>query len=226
MDLRRAQLKELAARSARLWGNMPIPPALRGETRVETRNTVYRLRDGICERIDRDGGGRPGSAHPDAFVGMRIVGWLLRDDPRSPLSLEWQPGAYAVLWRPRMGPTDRSAVALTSPTIAFQRVVRSVTPAPSGIVRVSTPPPLPAAAQRRTAPPIRPALAQPPTPPSVPRPPPPSTTRLHPSQVPAPPETPTPLMRPSTPPPLPPQARPRATAAVRPQPFRPTAVLS
>jgi len=202
MDARRAQLKDLAARSARLWGGMPIHGSLAGETRIETRNTVYRLRDGICHRIDRSAGDGAGRAHPDAFVGMRVVGWLMRDDPRSALMMDWRPGSYAVLWRPRMGPTDRSAVALTSATVAFQRVVRATpTPTPpprSG--RVSTPPPLPIAPAS-----WRPALSRPPTPPSVARPPPPSTTRLH-QPVPRAPETPTPRVR-SVPPPLPPRAR-------------------
>lgn len=218
MESRRAQLKELASRSARLWGSTPTHESLEGETRIETRNTVYRLRDGVCQRIERDAGHDSRSAHPDAFVGMRVVGWLLREAPAG-LSLQWQPGAYAVLWRPRMGPTDRSAVALTSATIAFQRIVRSG-PSTSRAVRISTPPPLP------PAPPLRPALARPPTPPSVSRPPPPSTTRLYPPVVPPAPETPTPARMRSAPPPLPPQARTRPVAAIRPQPYRPTAILS
>ena len=167
MDSKRAHLKDLAARSARLWGGMPIHGSLAGETRIETRNTVYRLRDGICHRIERDARDQAGRAHPDAFVGMRVVGWLMRDDPRSALMMGWQPGAYAVLWRPRMGPTDRSAVALTSATVAFQRVVRATPTPPSRSGRVSTPPPPPLAAPRF------PPLSRPPTPPSIARPSPP-----------------------------------------------------
>ena len=203
MDSKRAHLKDLAARSARLWGGMPIHGSLAGETRIETRNTVYRLRDGICHRIERDARDQAGRAHPDAFVGMRVVGWLMRDDPRSALMMGWQPGAYAVLWRPRMGPTDRSAVALTSATVAFQRVVRATPTPPSRSGRVSTPPPPPLAAPRF------PPLSRPPTPPSIARPSPPSTTRLH-QPIPRAPETPTPLVR-SVPPPLPPRARAAAS---------------
>src|SRR5208283_4475741 len=122
MDTRRARLKELAARSARLWGLMPLPDGLVGETRVETRNTVYRFRNGVCYSVNREE--QAGRKDPQAFMGMRLVGWLWRDDPRSVLSLEWQPGAYAVLWRPGSAQGDRSAVALTSPSIAFRQVAQ------------------------------------------------------------------------------------------------------
>jgi hypothetical protein len=197
---------------------MPLPEPLVGETRVETRNTVYKLRNGVCYSVQRDH--HTGRRDPRAFVGMRLVGWLWRDDPRSVLSLEWQPGAYAVLWRPGNGPDDRSAVALTSPSIAFRNLARAVTPppqqAPEQVRRISTPPPLPLAVQRAV-------LGRPPTPPALPVPPLPSTTRLHPSSVPTPPETPTPLARrPSVPPPLPNRAR----AAVGPRPYRVPAILS
>lgn len=211
MDTRRARLKELAARSARLWGLMPLPEALVGETRVETRNTVYRLRDGVCYSVQREA--QAGRRDPAAFVGMRLVGWLWRDDPRSVLSLEWQPGAYAVLWRPGSGQGDRSAVALTSPSVAFRQVARPAAPVPPPLRRVSTPPPLPLAIQRAV-------LGRPPTPPALLVPSPPSKTRLHDSTVPAPPETPTPLARrPSIPPPLPARAR-------APRPYRAPAILS
>jgi hypothetical protein len=218
MDSRRARLKELAARSARLWGLMPMPEALAGETRIETRNAIYRLRDGICYSVQRED--RPEDRKrldPSAFAGMRVVGWLRQDDPRSVLSLEWQPGSYAVLWRRGSGQGDRSAVALTSPTIAFLSVAPSVAPAAPPVrsgVRRTTPPPLPPTNQR--------ALARPPTPPASLVPAPPSTTRLHSSSFPAPPETPTPLARRSSvPPPLP--ARARATG---PRPYRVPAILS
>jgi hypothetical protein len=212
MDSRRERLKELAARSARLWGLMPIPEVLSGETRIETRNTVYKLRDGICYSVRRDD--PQGRLDPTAFIGMRVVGWLWQDDPRSVLSLEWRPGAYAVLWRRGHGPADRSAVALTSPSVAFRNVTPTV-PVRAAVQRSSTPPPLPPA--------IRQALARPPTPPSLPVPAPPSTTRLHSSSIPAPPETPTPLARRSSvPPPLPARAR----AGVAPRSYRVPAILS
>jgi hypothetical protein len=175
MDSRRVRLKELAARSGRLWGLMPIPEYLAGETRIETRNAVYRLRDGICYSVQRDD--PAGRLDPSAFVGMRVVGWLWRDDPRSVLALEWQPGAYAVLWRRGTGPDDRAAVALTSASVAFRQVARSAPARPASARRSGAPPPLPPTLQR--------ALARPPTPPSLP----------------------VPARRSSIPPPLPPRAR-------------------
>jgi hypothetical protein len=191
---------------------MPVPEYLAGETRIETRNTVYRLRDGVCYAIQRDD---PGRFDPSAFVGMRVVGWLWRDDPRAVMSLEWQPGAYAILWRKGNGPLDRSAVALTSASIAFRQVGRTPAVHEAPARRSSTPPPLPTNVQR--------ALARPPTPPSLPVPAPPSTTRLHSQAIPKPPETPTPLARrTSVPPPLPPRAR----AGMAPRSFRVPAILS
>ena len=217
MDSRRERLKELAARSARLWGLMPIPEVLSGETRIETRNAVYKLHDGICYSVRRDDphGRLDPRLDPSAFIGMRVVGWLWQDDPRSVLSLEWRPGAYAVLWRRGHGPADRSAVALTSATVAFRNVTPTVPVRAAAQRRSTTPPPLPPA--------IRQVLARPPTPPSLPVPAPPSTTRLHSSSIPAPPETPTPLARRSSvPPPLPARAR----SGVTPRSYRVPAILS
>jgi hypothetical protein len=224
MDSRRAYLKDLAARSARAWGSAPLPPAFAGETRIETRNTTYQLRDGICYAVHRNEDAGQARAHPSAFVGMRIVGWLMREDPRSGISLEWRPGAYAVLWRPRAeSASEHSAVALTSSSSAFRVVARTVPPPlpqPSGS-RQSAPPP---ALSVRITPPAM--VVRPPTPPSFAPPPPPSTTRMHPSIVPQPPDTPTPLRRASSiPPPLPASSRGNR-AAVRPLPLRIPAISS
>lgn len=222
MDTRRAYLKDLAARSARAWGNAPLPPAFAGETRIETRNTTYQLRDGICYAVHRNEDAGHGRAHPSAFVGMRIVGWLMREDPRSGISLEWRPGAYAVLWRPRADSAEHSAVALTSSSSAFRVVARTVPPPlPQPPSRSSAPPPPPSV---RVPPP--PLIVRPPTPPSFTAPPPPSTTRMHPSLVPQPPDTPTPLRRTSSIPPPLPSSRPHARAAVRPLPLRVPAISS
>jgi hypothetical protein len=216
MDTRRARLKELASRSARLWGLMPMPEYLAGETRVETRNTVYKFRNGICYSARRDGQNE--ARDPSAFAGMRLVGWLAQDQPAGVLSMQWQPGSYAVLWKPGGGPGGRSAVALTSPSIAFRQVASRSVPAASGTIRRSTPPPLPPSTQRAV--PVRP-----PTPPSFAPLAPPSTTRLHPGSIPPSippaPETPTPPRR-SVPPPLPARAR----AGFAPRPFRTPAILS
>jgi len=107
-----------------LWGLVPLPRTLAGEARIETRNSIYRLLDGVCYRVDR-GLGRPNAVDPADFIGMRVVGWLMRDDPSRTLSLEWRAGANAVLWRPKGGSTPRSAVALTSPSVAFRQVAAS-----------------------------------------------------------------------------------------------------
>ena len=223
MDSRRAYLKDLAARSARAWGNTPLPPVFAGETRIETRNTMYLLRDGVCYAVHRNEGAEQGKAHPSAFVGMRIVGWLMREDPRAGISLDWRPGAYAVLWRSRAESTEHSAVALTSSSSAFRVVARSVAP--------SLPQPKPSQAMETLrVPAVR--VATPPPPPSFAAPSPPSTTRMHPPVVPQPPDTPTPLRRTSSvPPPLPPSARPVPSrtgvrAAVRPLPLRTPAISS
>jgi len=235
MDKRRAYLKELAARSARRWSAQPLPRCFAGETRIETRNTVYLLRDGVCTMVTRreDAGG--GRAHPAAFSGMRVVGWLLRDDPRAEVVADWRPGAYAVLWRPRAAGEAHSAVALTSSTIAFHVVARSlppplpalvpaparVTPVPPPLRRESTPPPLPLALPPRSSGIVpRTALLPHPTPPSWVPPPPPSMTRLHMDalpEVPGAPETPTPPMgrKSAVPPPL-----PVHSVGIRPMPLR------
>jgi hypothetical protein len=112
---------------------MPLPLSLAGETRVETRNTVYRLRDGVCYSVERSG--EPPGHDPSAFVGMRVVGWMRREDTAGVLSLEWEPGSYAVLWRPRAAPADRSAVALTSASIAFLRGERTAPASPHARAR-------------------------------------------------------------------------------------------
>jgi hypothetical protein len=212
MDQRRAYLKQLAARSARRWSTAPLPPSLAGETRIETRNTIYELSDGICQAVSRQEDAGAGRMHPSAFVGMRLVGWLMRDDPDAGITPEWKPGAYAVLWRPREASEEHSAVALTSTTLAFRAVTRAVPSAPapreathrpvrSG--RLSSPPPLPLAIPRSTL------LPRPMTPLAWVPPPPPSTTRLHMGNVPPAPDTPTPAVRrpSSMPPPLPPRAQ-------------------
>ncbi|HEY8090583.1 MAG TPA: hypothetical protein VIF09_22130 [Polyangiaceae bacterium] len=218
MDERRAYLKQLAARSARRWSATPLPECFAGETRIETRNTCYQLRDGVCHAVSRQQGSGPGRCHPSEFVGMRIVGWLLRDAPTSGVTLEWQPGAYAVLWRQRAD-REHSAVALTSTSVAFRPALRTSVPPPlphpvATRSRSSTPPPLPFQASRSTF------LPQPVTPPSWIPPAPGSMTRLHMeelrrSEIPLAPETPTPARRSTVPPPLPPLASGR-----RPMPLR------
>jgi hypothetical protein len=224
MDQRRAYLKELAARSARRWSAAPLAPCLVGETRIDTRNTVYHLRDGVCFLVTRrEEAGAP-RTNPSAFVGMRVVGWLMRDDPHAGITPDWRPGAYAVLWRPRDKGEEHSAVALTSTSLTF-RVVARTTPMPPPASklnaaetvrarRISTPPPLPLAIPRGSS------FGRPYTPPPFVPPEPPSMTRVHMRdlEVPAPPETPTPpVSRRSSPPPPP---LPLQSRGIRPTPPR------
>jgi hypothetical protein len=175
MDERRAYLKQLAARSARRWSSAPLPPCFAGETGIETRNTAYLLRDGVCYAVTRHAGAA-GAMSPSVFVGMRAVGWLMRDDPDSGIKQEWKPGAYAVLWRPRLANEEHSAVALTSTSLAFGALSRGVptprveNPESAGTGRLS-PIPLPFPNPRETLLP-RPPLVHVPPPPA-------STTRLH-----------------------------------------------
>jgi hypothetical protein len=159
MDERRVFLKTLAHKSAEAWASSPVDPALRGETRIETRNTIYQLRDGVCVGVTRrtSNGWR---ADPTVFIGMRVVGWLAYENPRAGLAPAWRPGSYAVLWRPRRTADIHSSVALTSATLAFEKVSPP---------KKSTPPPLPARASSPPPPPPAPArTSAPPPPPPVP----------------------------------------------------------
>ena len=124
MESRRAYIKQLAARSAHAWGTAPLDPAFAGETRVQTRNTLYRMRDGVCYAVERDDDPGRERIHASALVGMRIVGWVSRDDPSAGITTSWRAGSYAVLWRPREGGEEHSAIALTSSTLAFRQVAR------------------------------------------------------------------------------------------------------
>ena len=134
MNQRRAMLKQLAQSCAATWGR-PMR-ALRGETRVETKNTIYQFRDGVCIAVTRrDGAWR---ADPTVFIGMRLVGWLAHGDPHAGLTDAWTPGAYALLFRARQDDETRSPIALTSATTAYAHAGRT-----------SVPPPLPRPALQR-----------------------------------------------------------------------------
>jgi hypothetical protein len=204
MDDRLSFLKDLAARCSDEWTNRKTDDPFHGDARVETRNTIYQFKDGICVSITRRD--RPWTADPTVFIGMRIVGWLAYEDPRAGLVEGWRPGAYAVLWRPRAAGEQHSSVALTSATNVFE--LKQAAPAP---VRRSVPPPLPPAARASSVPP-------PPLPAKMSLQKPPTMTRVN---IPNAPETPTPPMSRRTPapasagrPPLPPRARPSAPAMV------------
>jgi hypothetical protein len=127
MSDRRQYLKELAAQSAEVWGASSTSVKFPGDTRVETKNTVYLFRDDVCFSVTQ----RTGRTDPTAIVNMRLIGWLMPDDAKSELLPKWRPGSYAVLWRPRGRGEGHSHVALTSATLSFAKMHRSsVPPAP------------------------------------------------------------------------------------------------
>ena len=155
MHARRALLKSLA--TVNRWDEAEIdayPRAFDGMTCVETRNTIYRFRDGVCFGITNRNQTRSGRG--SALVGMRIVGWLVTGTPDSPkqqLTRSWQSGACAVLFRPCATGGDDGAMALTSPTIDFTNGLESTRlqafhdaapPSTSSLYRREAPP-LPAA---------------------------------------------------------------------------------
>jgi hypothetical protein len=119
MNDRRAYAKRLASRSSRTWDTTPLPACLAGETRVETRNTVYLLRDGVCHTIARRDDPGATRTHEQELFGMRLMGWVASNDPSARVRLEWRRGMHAVLWRPRRIGEKHSVIALTSPTLGF-----------------------------------------------------------------------------------------------------------
>jgi len=113
MEPRRALLKRLA--SVTDW-DRANRTSFEGECWIRTRNTLYRLRDGVCIQIASSDPLRKGRAQ--ALVGMRLVGWLEGGQERQRLSYEWAAGAAALLWRPAQAGTQE-AMAMTSRTTAF-----------------------------------------------------------------------------------------------------------
>ena len=206
MDARRTYLKDLATQLADAWAASATPAALSGDARVDTRNTNYVFKDGVCASITRRD--RAWRSDPTEMIGMRLVGFLLHDDPYAGLQQKWRPGAYAVLWRARRAGDTHSSVALTSATTAMTVERRAFVPPPlpaRAVRRISTPPPLPARALQRPVSPVSMVI------PKLP-----SMTRIN---VPTPPMTPTPTTQPHAvtplralgsrpiPPPLPARAR-------------------
>jgi hypothetical protein len=115
MKARKALLKKLATVTD--W-DTARRAALEGESWLETRNTLYRFRDGVCSAVAcRD---PRKNARSSVIIGMRLVGWLTGSAGRARLSYAWEEGACAVLWRPEDGATEE-AMAMTSPTTAFTR---------------------------------------------------------------------------------------------------------
>jgi hypothetical protein len=111
MQARKALLQKLAMVSD--W-DAASRASFKGESWLESRNTLYRFRDGVCFDVGTREPKR--AARARGLVGMRLVGWLDRE--RSTFMHEWRDGACAVMWRPA-GPSEEEAVALTSPTTVF-----------------------------------------------------------------------------------------------------------
>jgi len=111
MQARKALLQKLAMVSD--W-DAASRASFKGESWLESRNTLYRFRDGVCFDVGTREPRR--AARARSLVGMRLVGWLDRE--RSTFMHEWRDGACAVMWRPA-GPREEEAVALTSPTTVF-----------------------------------------------------------------------------------------------------------
>ena len=121
MHPRRALLHKIASVNGAF--DATSSEVLAGETSVETRNTIYRFRDGLCFAVvGRDG--KP-SEKALAIVGMRLVGWLVAGAPPR-LTRTWQARSCAVLWRPCATGEEDGAMALTSPTT---ELTRGITPA-------------------------------------------------------------------------------------------------
>jgi hypothetical protein len=114
-------MKRLASGASHVWETAPLPACFAGETRIETRNSVYLLRDGICHAVTRREFVSTTGTHKTDLVGMRLMGWVGEDDMTSLMQLEWDRGVRGVLWRARRPGERHSVVALTSPTLAFLR---------------------------------------------------------------------------------------------------------
>jgi hypothetical protein len=120
MHPRRALLKKIASVNGSFDGS--DTSAFTGETCIETRNTIYRFKDGVCFAVmSRDQTRRDRAS---AILGMRIVGWLVAGPPPR-LTYAWQPRTCAVLWRACASGEEDGSMALTSPTIDFTRGLTS-----------------------------------------------------------------------------------------------------
>jgi hypothetical protein len=113
MQARKALLKQLA--TAPEW-SVTSRAAFGGETWLESRNTLYRFRDGVCLEVGCRDPGK--AARARTLVGMRLVGWLA--GPNALLTTAWAPGACGVLWRPPDEKGEES-LAMTSRSIGFTR---------------------------------------------------------------------------------------------------------
>jgi hypothetical protein len=141
-----------------------LTPELPGETVFETKNSRYRLLDGIVF-----------AAPDDALIGSELVGWLMESRRHSVVESAWQPGSRAVLVDRHRG---RNIIVTSTTRLLHLEEHASMPPPPrhpdrapspafsprNAPVVPSTPPPSQAApAPAVASPPPRPA-PQPPAP--------------------------------------------------------------
>ena len=113
MQARRALLKKLAMINDLEASSRA---SFDGESWLESRNTVFRFRDGVCfDLASRD---PRKTARAQALVGMRLVGWVVSEGTL--FTHRWEAGGCAVLWRPGSGVSEE-AIAMTSATTSFTR---------------------------------------------------------------------------------------------------------
>jgi hypothetical protein len=123
-----------------------LNPEFAGETVFETKNSRYRLLDGVVY-----------AAPVDTLIGSELVGWLMETTRRSVVGSAWQPGARAVLVDRHRG--RNITVTSTTRLLHLEPSVVEAAPAPApqrARLFPSSPPP--------------PILAPPPPPEPPPRP--------------------------------------------------------
>ena len=164
----RSFLASLAPHSADTW--MALGPAMfPGELSMATMSGVYRFKNGIF--LGRANLSARTFEWAKAMRGTRLIGFLADERGLWALSPRWREGTHAVLWKPDA--TDGEPFLITSPTTSFTLEEAESAPEPR---RTSMPsasdeaPPESGVRTRRAA-----------RPPSIRRPLPPSTTRIHPA---------------------------------------------
>ncbi|MBK8259583.1 MAG: hypothetical protein IPK82_43875 [Polyangiaceae bacterium] len=104
-------------------------PMFEGDSSFETRNSAYRLVDGVLA-----------SAPDRALVGAELVGWLIEYVSRSEVSSTWKPGARAVLVDTRNDGVRGPQIVVTSATRSFRTERLSPVPkapAPAAPIRTT-----------------------------------------------------------------------------------------
>jgi hypothetical protein len=119
MQARKALLRRLA--TIRDWDAVDRAD-LEGESWLESRNTIYRFKDGVCFDVaSRD---PRKHARAGVLVGMRLVGWLSGNG--TVFTDAWCAGACALLWHPGREGAEDATMAMTSASTSFARGHSSV----------------------------------------------------------------------------------------------------